>query len=295
MAEPSISIIVCTRNRSARLANTLASLARLDIAGASVEAVVVDNGSTDDTRATIESFAATAPFEVRYRHQGRAGLSYARNDGLAHASGTIIMFTDDDCIVSADWVRVALELCRQDDRKIIGGRVELFDQNQPSNIVRTSMADEALTHPGQLFGFLHGANMVFGRSVVDAVGNFDVRFGAGTKLRSAEDTDFIYRAFEHGIPVIYDPRLLISHDHGRSGNEIALAQSAGYCVGMGAMMLKHCLRGQTGLVKPIYWSIGSAVRVERRRWGLWQACKIQFSLLAGMLRYGFVDVYKPEN
>lgn len=94
---PTVSVIVCTRNRCPALAHLLESLTRLAIPhDLSWELVVVDNGCTDGTALLLDSFASRLP--VRRVFEGRKGLSRARNAGLAAAYGAILAFTDDDCI-----------------------------------------------------------------------------------------------------------------------------------------------------------------------------------------------------
>ena len=103
---PRISVIICTRNRAHALRESLDSVRIAAGDGApSVELVVVDNGSTDSTYATVETWAKDLPPElpVRLVREPRAGLSIARNTGVANARGDIILFTDDDCRLESDY------------------------------------------------------------------------------------------------------------------------------------------------------------------------------------------------
>ena len=76
--EPVVSVVICTRNRSADLARALDSLARQGPGGPSFEVIVVDNGSTDDTRDTAARFASRSP--ALYR---RAAARADRFDAVA--------------------------------------------------------------------------------------------------------------------------------------------------------------------------------------------------------------------
>jgi hypothetical protein len=79
------------------------------------------------------------------------------------------------------------------------------------------------------------------RSVVELVGYFDTRFGAGQAIGAAEDTDFVYRACRAGVPVLYDPSIVIFHHHGR--REVAQVKQLQniYSLGDGALYAKHGL------------------------------------------------------
>jgi hypothetical protein len=62
---------------------------------------------------------------------------------------------------------------------------------------------------------VHGCNLTMSRSVVELVGCFDTSLGAGQPIGAAEDTDFVYRAYRAGVPVLYNPSIVVFHYHGR--------------------------------------------------------------------------------
>ena len=81
--------------------------------------------------------------------------------------------------------------------------------------------------------------MFFTRRVLDEVGEFDTKFGAGTKIASGEDTDFLYRAYKQGFKILYSPEVLLYHNHGRKTEAQARSSSRGYALGRGAFYCKH--------------------------------------------------------
>ena len=91
-----ISLVVCTRNRAAQLADALPHFARLQ-SEASWEIVFVDNGSTDASPGLLDAFAKSSGLNIRVVQEPRAGLSVARNAGWRSAGGGVVAFTDDDC------------------------------------------------------------------------------------------------------------------------------------------------------------------------------------------------------
>src|SRR5947209_5102271 len=96
-----ISIIVPTRNRSALLGRLLESLAKLHYS--QWEALVVDDGSTDDTPDIVQRYIDQG-LPITYLYQPWSKMGAARNFGLEHAHGAIAAFTDDDCTVDPDWL-----------------------------------------------------------------------------------------------------------------------------------------------------------------------------------------------
>lgn len=88
---PQLSVIVCTYNRATFLPACLGSLRAAGVPH--LEIVVVDDGSTDDTKAVVEKLNGP---DVRYIYQVNKGLSTARNTGIAAATGRIIAYLDSD-------------------------------------------------------------------------------------------------------------------------------------------------------------------------------------------------------
>src|SRR5262245_1654767 len=78
-APPEIAAVVSTYNRATLLTATLESLTRQTLSPGGFEVVIVDDGSTDDTRKVVETFAARLP--VTYAYQRNAGLASARTHG----------------------------------------------------------------------------------------------------------------------------------------------------------------------------------------------------------------------
>jgi len=93
-SEPAVSIILPTFNRAAFLSDAFGSIRAQTMDD--WELVVVDDGSTDDTRSTVEAFAQRCPRRVTYRYQQNLGPAAARNAGVDAARGRYIAFYDSD-------------------------------------------------------------------------------------------------------------------------------------------------------------------------------------------------------
>ncbi len=246
-----VSLLICTRDRAASLARTLASVTRAAPADVAIEVIVVDNGSTDETAPQLADWAAAQPFPVRIVAAPRPGLARARNAGLAQARGRIVAMTDDDCVLHAGYFdRLAACFAAAPARVVIGGRILPGDPGDAP--ITLKLEDHPMIAPPGGFpgGFVMGANLAFTRDVIAAIGAFDVRFGAGARFVAAEDTDFLFRAQGAGIPLHYEPYFVVDHHHGRRAGPAIRQLLAGYAYGDGALYAKH-LRADARIARSI--------------------------------------------
>ena len=93
-----ISVVIPTYNRLSLLKNTLKALSKQTFKEEDFEVLVIDDGSTDETKSWLES--QKFPFQFRAFYQQHGGAAKARNLGIKEARGEVILFTDDDCYPS---------------------------------------------------------------------------------------------------------------------------------------------------------------------------------------------------
>jgi glycosyltransferase involved in cell wall biosynthesis len=222
-AIPGISVVVCTRDRSASLARCLSSLARLD--DHPHEVIVVDNAPRDDA---TERVVAATPY--RYLREEVPGLDRARNRGAAEARFDLVAYTDDDVEVEPGWL-VTLARSFADSRVAgVTGRVlpaaletpaqRLFQSygNGMDKGERPRLFDGARLSPGerlraQAVGV--GANMAFRRQALAAIGGFDPALDRGTPAGGAGDLDLFHRLLAAGHVLRYEPASRVRHHHRR--------------------------------------------------------------------------------
>lgn len=261
-----LSVVICTRNRAQELTPCLkavtTALANTD---EPTELIVVDNGSSDETGVILKEFAAMHK-GMRSIHEPCKGLSHARNTGMRAAAGTWIAFTDDDCRPAPDYYQQLLKMITENPvPALIGGRVELADPtDQPYCILTRNVPDiwqrESAPADGRnLATALIGANMVMHRDLVRQIGEFDVRYGAGGIFGGGEEIDYVYRTYLAGLPVIYNPDLVIYHAHGRKTLASVRELADGYDLGDGALYAKYLLRAPI-LLRPLVWDLKKALR-----------------------------------
>ena len=227
------SIIVCTRNRAESLRLVLESICReVTASPLKPELLVIDNGSTDHTRAVVGAASVNCE-AVRYLHEPRRGQTFARNTGLECARGEAILFTDDDVRVPEGWIDAMCRPILGGDLDAAGGNVRLAEAlMRPwlTPIMKTWMVSGSPP-----VGDLWGANMVFHRKVLSLVRGFDTQLGPGA-LGFGDDTLFakqlVGAGFKLGtldVEVEHhpDPSRLTETDLVRAA--VARGQSAAYC------------------------------------------------------------------
>jgi GT2 family glycosyltransferase len=218
--DPSVSVVVCTRDRPEDLERCLEALGALS--STPLEVVVVDNASGDDrTRRVCEQFP------VRYVGEPVAGQSRARNRGILETSGELVAFTDDDCVVDPGWLDdLGVEL---EDSLVqaLTGYVGPLELESPAQFLFEShggfvgglerrvfhgvWANPALTS-GQVGA---GANSIFRRTAFERVGLFAEDLGPGTPTRAADDNDMFCRILDSGYRIVFDPARVVWHRHRR--------------------------------------------------------------------------------
>jgi GT2 family glycosyltransferase len=220
---PTVSVIVCTRDRPHDLARCLAALGR----GSRVadEVIVVDNApATRATRGVVESFPG-----VRYLLEPKPGLSAARNAGVRAAGGEILAFTDDDVEVHPEWVsrlarsfedEKALALTglvlpaelRTESQWLFESEFGGFSQGYRQLVFDTEFQRRTKRYGVPVWRIGAGANMAFRREAFREVGLFHELLGAGA-AGCSEDSDLWYRLLRRGWTCRYDPAVVVFHRH----------------------------------------------------------------------------------
>jgi len=214
-----ISVIVSSYNRCAILPETLDSLLAQEAASLRYEIIIVDNNSTDDTRAVIESYVRQDPEKVRYVFEPEQGVSHGRNAGIKVARAPIFAFTDDDVWVTPDWVAmIKRAFDAHPEVAYAGGKVLPYWQTQmPLWISRYHWSPLAIQDYGNVPFYLNsqtrlclvGANLAFRRAALESLGMFApdlqrVKDGIG----SMEDLELQLRAWQAGMQGLYLPDLV---------------------------------------------------------------------------------------
>ena len=168
-----ISVVIPTHDRAELVLATIGSA--LAQSPAPREIIVVDDGSTDGTAQRLAPLAEYG--WIRLLRQPNAGLSAARNTGLAAATSDWVLFVDDDDLLLPDALAVlAGEAARHPEVGMVSGGCVLFEHEPPES-TDAAPDDWELVAPGAflIWNRLHSAGQVLiRRSALAAVGGFDV-------------------------------------------------------------------------------------------------------------------------
>ena len=204
---PLVSVIIPAFNATRYITESLNSIAA-QRGGIPTEVIVVDDGSTDDTREKVCSFGG-----LRLIEQANAGPSAARNRGIAAAKGEYIAFLDADDLWTEDKLMVQMAIFRaRPEVAMVIGDCQKFDENGPMQeaFFHEAGLDEAFwgdpvlvqdPYP-KLFriNYVPTGSVVVRKSHLATAGLFD------EQKRYVEDLDLWFRVAYHS-PVAYTPHL----------------------------------------------------------------------------------------
>ncbi len=233
---PSVSVVVCTFNGSRTLESCLESLTKLDYPR--FELLVIDDGSTDGSPEIARSFPA-----VRLVTMPHGGLSAARNRGAREATGDLIAYTDDDCLVDPDWLAYVAAAFSDPEVVAAGGPnippkprnlAEACVGAAPGGPAAVLLDDTTAEH-------VPGCNLVVRKSALEAIGGFREAYVA-----AGDDVDFCWRLQEAGGRIAYAPAAMVWH-HRRASVGDYVKQQRGYGRAEALLMRDHPKRfGKVG-------------------------------------------------
>lgn len=247
---PKVSVVVCAYNAERTIFACLASLEKLTYPN--YEVIVVNDGSTDQTRAISERFGY-----IRLINQENKGLSAARNVGIAAAEGEIVAFTDSDCVADPDWLHYLVTTFIRSGRAAVGGPnfpppeetlVPSAVAVSPGGPTHVLMSDDVAEH-------IPGCNMAFKKTALEEINGFDPVFRA-----AGDDVDLCWRLQNQGYQIGFSPAAVVWHFR-RNTVKAYVNQQRGYGKAEAQLYFKHPYRfnllGQSRWLGRIYGDLSS--------------------------------------
>ena len=183
MSEVKFSLVITNYNRAEFLARSIRSCLLQLILHQKIEVLIVDDGSTDGSKAVLNEFNDEVDIISLETNQGVAAAS---NVGLKHAKGKYWMRVDaDDYLSMHACAFMGAVLDNNDDIGFVfGDHIRLEDQGTDKE--RVSLADEETL-------FEHGAGVLFRTEILRSIGGYD------ESLLNCEDRDLLSRMKRSGV------------------------------------------------------------------------------------------------
>ena len=216
-----LTLLVCTYNRAADVRDMLAAASAQDTDGTcTFEVLVVDNNSSDDTRAVVEHAIAAGQKNVRYLFEPRQGKSHALNAGLTAARGEYFTTADDDYIFPPGTVRTIVSCFRdRSELSFVGGKVlPLWRGTTPRWLTPAMWSPIAVADYGDTEYYVDASKPIcllgcsFRRADVLAVGGYRTGLSVSkNRVGGVEDLEVLQRLWKSGRRGLYLPDLVFHH------------------------------------------------------------------------------------
>lgn len=205
------SVVVPTHNRPHELASCLDALAKQVFAN-NFEVIVVDDGSssTEAVQSVVNRFAS--PRLISLHRQARSGPAAARNFGVSKARGAYLAFTDDDCRPAPDWLAALAAAFAEHPTAAVGGHTINQLAGNLYSAASQILIDYLYSYYNVVGGaarFLTSNNLAAPAATFRELGGFDHTY---TRAAS-EDREFCSRWIQRGLPLLYEPSVLVFHEH----------------------------------------------------------------------------------
>jgi len=201
-----ISIIIPAYNAEKPLPACLCSLLNQSINASGYEIIVVDDGSSDNTGMVVKGFKS-----VNLLRQKNQGPAAARNEGVKHAKGNIILFTDSDCVPNRDWIeQMILPFKRDNDIAGVKGTYRTKQRSLAARFVQIEYEDKYdLLRKSKYIDFIDTYSAAFKRDVFRKFRGYDTEF----PVACAEDVELSYRISKKGYKMVFNPKAVVYHTH----------------------------------------------------------------------------------
>lgn len=231
---PFVSVIVPAYNDQIRIKLCLKKLLKQTYLKNKYEIIVIDNQSTDETRAVIKQFP------VKLLEETKKQSSYAaRNVGIKTAKGKVLAFTDSDCQPEKSWLENGVRSLLTRKCQLVAGQVKFLFHN-PDNLYEiydsvSNMQQEEKIKKNQGAAT---ANLFSYKKLFKQVGYFD------NQLISGGDISWTLKAIKGGNKICYEPTAVVEHP---TRDKIALLKKQ-IRIGYGQVaIIKNQRKKNTGL------------------------------------------------
>lgn len=228
---PRVSVVVVTFDK---LEMTRACLHSLELNShyPNMEVIVIDNASTDGTRAYLEEWRAQATNRKVVLNEENRGFSAANNQGIVESAGEYVVLLNNDTYVTPGWVGSLVRHLRRDHHlglvgpvtNNIGNEARIGIAYGPMDEMERAALGYTSAHLGETLDMRTVAFfcVALPRTTIDEVGLLDEAFGIGM----FEDDDYCRRVEQAGLRVACAEDVFVHHHHSASFDALPSAQRA---------------------------------------------------------------------
>ena len=242
MSFSSVSVVIPSYNRGKEILDTINRILVSDVSSINfLEIIVVDDGSTEP----IEPFLTSCEIlhnniSLRCIRQENAGVGAARNCGFRAAQGDIILFIDDDILVSPELVHQHIDAHREHPGNVICGFAPFVSCNTPS---LNHFADEITNYifsEGLKKDFAAGDIVISGQLSIEKqmFKDYDYFYRDDLTTPAAEEFELSYRLHRLKIPILHAKHIVAIHNHHLTFSWLC-SQQYKYGIGLGEVYVKY--------------------------------------------------------
>lgn len=204
---PFVSVIVPVYNESRVIRGSIESLLKLDYSN--YEIIIVNDGSTDDTKEVAESLVGyrrglLTEIKISLINQPNGGKSRALNSGIKHSQAEIVLCMDGDSQLSPESLRLAVRHFENPKIGAVAGNVKVLNRKKFLTDLQALEYIEGLNMARSAQSYIRLVNIIPGpiglfrrRAIVDA--------GYYSNDTFAEDADLTLKILANGWKIYYEP------------------------------------------------------------------------------------------
>ncbi len=204
-----ISVIIATKDRPNEISFCIRAL--LHNHAKNIEIIIVDQSRDTNSANAVGNFNSHT---ITYYHKNNInGKSAALNFGIKQSKGNLIAFTDDDCIVSNNWIKeMVTSFSKHSDISCLTGNVYPY-KNYPKWTCQPTISTKKFTFSIPTYhvkiGF--GNNFAIRKSALNSIGLFKTWLGPGSITAACEDGEIILRLLTKGHKIFHNPDVIVYH------------------------------------------------------------------------------------
>lgn len=244
---PAVTVLISTRNRGDSIVASIRSIMENDYPRFNL--IIVDQSENNLTKKVVEPFLSDC--RIQYIRTHTRGLGVSHNLGISISDTEIIAITDDDCVVSTNWISEIVKALNSDEQiGLVFGRVDAYNYDRKRGYVPVFDLDKTILlqniNADLHLGLGIGASMALRKKVWELVKGFDETLGPGSPFGSLEDRDFAIRVLLANYFVYYTTDVRVVHYGFRRSKELRKLAFEDW-LGFGASYAKYLKCGHPSI------------------------------------------------